>query len=305
MHRSRLRKSLALLLVALVVVALFAPAAVYARAGGGQSSNPGGSSSGGGFSGGSSGGGSSFGGGTSVIPVGGGSGGGGSFGTIVVIVIIIVVFLIIQNSKKGGGSGGGVVAPVQQMPVGPVSFDGLKELDPAFSEQAFYGRVNEMFMEIQDAWEARNMEPARRFLSAQQFEVLNNGVQELVRAGNINVLEGMHIDRIEPVSVTREGDADYVKIRITATTIDYTINEITKEIVNPAVLGDGKAAKTFQEFWTLTRKVGAQTKADASIRKCPNCGAPVTDGNYVKCAYCGTQMNDPALDWVLLRIEQP
>jgi ribosomal protein L32 len=52
------------------------------------------------------------------------------------------------------------------------------------------------------------------------------------------------------------------------------------------------------------RKSGAKTKADASIQKCPNCGAPVTDGNYVKCAYCGVQMNDPTLDWVLMRIEQ-
>jgi hypothetical protein len=63
--------------------------------------------------------------------------------------------------------------------------------------------------------------------------------------------------------------------------------------------------KTFDEYWTLVRKAGAQTKLDATIHKCPNCGGPVTDGNYVKCAYCGTMMNDPALDWVLLRIEQP
>jgi ribosomal protein L32 len=52
------------------------------------------------------------------------------------------------------------------------------------------------------------------------------------------------------------------------------------------------------------RKSGAQSKIDSSIQKCPNCGAPVTDGNYVKCAYCGAQMNDPTLDWVLMRIEQ-
>jgi hypothetical protein len=46
------------------------------------------------------------------------------------------------------------------------------------------------------------------------------------------------------------------------------------------------------------------SKMDATIQKCPNCGAPVTDGNYVKCAYCGVQLNDPTLDWVLMRIEQ-
>ena len=149
------------------------------------------------------------------------------------------------------------------------------------------------------------MEPARRFLSEQQFQVLADGVGEYVRNGQINKLDSIHIDKIEPVSVSREGESDYVKTLITATVIDYTIDERTQQIVNPGVLGDGKTPKTFQEYWTLVRRVGAQTKADASIRKCPNCGAPVTDGNYVKCAYCGTMMNDPALDWVLLRIEQP
>jgi predicted lipid-binding transport protein (Tim44 family) len=162
-----------------------------------------------------------------------------------------------------------------------------------------------MFLAIQKAWEARNMEPARRFLAEQQFQVLADGVGEYVRNGQINKLDSIHIDRVEPVSVTREGDSDYVKVMITASVIDYTVDERTGELVNPGVLGDGKTVKTFDEYWTLTRKVGAQTKADATIKKCPNCGGPVTDGNYVKCAYCGTMMNDPALDWVLLRIEQP
>jgi predicted lipid-binding transport protein (Tim44 family) len=183
-------------------------------------------------------------------------------------------------------------------------FAEVKAADPAFSEELFYGRVNEMFIAIQYAWMARNMEPVRRFLADQQFSVLQNGVQEYIMKGTINMLESVHITEMHPVEVTREGDYDSVKMLITAACIDYTINERTKEIVNPAELGDGKTPSTFQEYWTFMRKVGAQSKVDSSIQKCPNCGAPVTDGNYVKCAYCGSQMNDPTLDWVLMRIEQ-
>ena len=116
----------------------------------------------------------------------------------------------------------------------------MKASDPNFSEQLFYGRVNEMFLAVQKAWEARNMEPARRFLSQQQFDVLQGGVGEYVRNGQINKLDSIHIDKINPVSVTREGDSDYVKVILTATVIDYTIDERTGEIVNPDVLGDGK-----------------------------------------------------------------
>ena len=104
--------------------------------------------------------------------------------------------------------------------------------------------------------------------------------------------------------MTREGDFDYVNVMITATVIDYTVDERTGQMVNPAVLATARRRRRSTSTGRLSAS-GATTKADATIRKCPNCGAPVTDGNYVKCAYCGTQMNDPALDWVLLRIEQP
>ncbi|HEY5474041.1 MAG TPA: TIM44-like domain-containing protein [Candidatus Limnocylindrales bacterium] len=308
-RRSKLLKLATIALLVLLVVALVVPTIALARAGGGHTSNPGrsgGSSSR--SSGGSSGGGIP--GGLLLIPFVGNGGGGGCCGFLILVVIVVIVLVVINNMRKGGGPGpgsgaGGVPADAGVPTTGPAGFDELRANDPNFSEQAFYGRVNEMFLAIQKAWEARNMEPARRFLAEQQFQVLADGVGEYVRNGQINKLDSIHIDRIAPVSVSREGDSDYVKVMITATVIDYTIDERSGQIVNPGVLGDGKTPKTFDEYWTLVRKVGAQTKSDATIKKCPNCGGPVTDGNYVKCAYCGTMMNDPALDWVLLRIEQP
>jgi hypothetical protein len=301
------------LLVALVC-ALLVPAVALARAGGGHTSNSGssGRSSGGSSRSSGSGGGSagSFLGGAAVgsaLSGGSSSGGGGCCTGLIIIVIIVVAYIVITKFFGGGGGAtpGSPSGPVDLGSDAPANFDQLKADDPNFSEQAFYGRTNEMFLAIQKAWEARNMEPARRFLAEQQFQVLADGVGEYVRNGQINKLDSIHIDRVTPVSVTREGDSDYVKVLITASVIDYTIDERSGQIVNPGVLGDGKTVKTFDEYWTLVRKVGAQTKADATIKKCPNCGGPVTDGNYVKCAYCGTMMNDPALDWVLLRIEQP
>ena len=314
MTRLRISRLVALLLAAAIVAVLLVPAISLARAGGGHTSNPG--RSGGGFGGSSGGGslGSALGGAAIGSALSGGrSSGGGCCDFIFIVVIIVVIFIVVTRMRNKGGTsptgpsdyGSPMQGAAPPAPVSPQGFDALRASDPNFSEQMFYGRVNEMFLAVQKAWEARNMEPARRFLSEQQFQVLADGVGEYVRNGQINKLDSIHIDKIEPVSVSREGEADYVKVLLTATVIDYTIDERTQQIVNPGVLGDGTTPKTFQEYWTLMRKVGAQTKTDATIKKCPNCGGPVTDGNYVKCAYCGMMMNDPALDWVLLRIEQP
>jgi predicted lipid-binding transport protein (Tim44 family) len=284
----RRRKFIACVLLALLGSALLLPAFALARAGGGHTSNSGRSSSGSSGRSSSGGSGGSFLGGAALgSAVSGGGGGGGGCGTLIaVVIIIVVIYVVIQNMKKKGALPEGGLPDLQMPPLGqptaPATFDQLKADDPNFSEQAFYGRVNEMFLAIQEAWEARNMEPARRFLAEQQFQVLAEGVAEYVKNGQINKLDSVHIDRVEPVSVTREGDADYVKVLITASLIDYTVDERSGEIVNPDVLGDGKTVKTFDEYWTLQRKVGAQTKSDTTIKKCPNCGGPVTDGNYVK-----------------------
>ena len=310
---SRAKKILAVLAVVFLVVALLIPTVVFARAGGGHvggSSSSGGSKSSGSSSGGSSRGSS---GGSSIPFVGGSSSGGssgGCCGTIVIIVVIlaVVVYVIIKGKSGGGGSGGATLADISaaipEVEQGDL-FAEIKAADPNFNEQMFFGRVNEMFVAIQYAWMARNLEPVRRFLADQQFTVLNNSVQtDYVQKGQINKLDNVHITQMSPVEVVKMGEYDSVKMLIEAACIDYTVDERTGEIVNPGELGDGKTATTFQEYWTFMRKAGVQSKMDASIQKCPNCGGPVTDGNYVKCSYCGVQLNDPTLDWVLMRIEQ-
>jgi predicted lipid-binding transport protein (Tim44 family) len=312
-HHTLFRAALAVLAFALLCALVIAPVLALARAGGGQI---GGGFSGGGFSGGGGGFSGGSGGGLAVIPFIGGSG-DGCGGTIGIIVVVIIVLFVLSRMKGAGkGGGGGMPFNAGAAPGGPAWTPGapampagdpyaqIKAADPGFSEDFFYGRVNEMFIAIQYAWMNRNMEPVRRFLADQQFTVLQAGVQELVLKGRINMLESIHIVHIDPVQVSRESDYDSVKLAITAACIDYTIDERTKEIVNPHELGDGKTPSQFVEHWTFVRKSGAVSKPDQSIQKCPNCGAPVTDGNYVKCAYCGVMMNDPTLDWVLMRIEQ-
>jgi hypothetical protein len=312
-RRAISRVAAALTLAVLLLLAL-APAVAIARAGGGQSS-------GGGSGGGSSSGGFSSGGSSSGSRSSGGSS-PGTFGADDVMIIVGITVLVVGSIAvvfvwqwRSGSKTTSEVTGMEEISkflppeameqiMGGERFAIIRADDPDFNEEMFYGRVNEMFIAIQYAWMDRNMEPARRFLSDQQFSVLDQGVRGLVRDGQINKLENIHIDQMLPITIEQQGDYDVVKLLIAASAIDYTVDERTGKIVNPGTMGDGKTPKQFQEYWTLTRKVGAHSKVDSTINKCPNCGAPVTDGNYVKCAYCGMQMNDPALDWVLMRIEQ-
>jgi len=176
--------------------------------------------------------------------------------------------------------------------------------DPGFNEELFKGRVNEMFIAIKYAWSARDMKPVRRFLSDEQFRAADIKVQaDYVAKGRINRLEDIMITRIAPVEVERQGSFDSVKVMIEGTVTPSTVDENTGKLINERILGDGTTQRRFKEAWTFLRKTGVRSKSDATIRKCPNCGAPVSGGDYEDCAYCAAKLNDPSLDWVVVHIE--
>ncbi|MDO8964611.1 MAG: Tim44 domain-containing protein [Coriobacteriia bacterium] len=300
-HRAARRRTYAAIAVAVAIALFLIPLVAFARAGGGQ---VGGGSSGGGFSGGS---GSS---GFSSSSRGYSSGGSGSpfdnpvTGALIIgisVVTALIVGLVVVKVARAMRND--VPAPPAAMPAAAVAE--LTSTDPEFTEQAFRARVTEMFMAIQNAWMARDLEPARRFLADAQFNILNASVQtDYIAAGHINKLDALRLIDMWPVAVTREGGYDSVTMLIEASVIDYTVDERTGEIVNPAELGDGTTPTTFREYWTFMRGSGAVSRAGATIASCPNCGAAVSTEDYVKCAYCAASMNDPTLDWVLVRIEQ-
>ena len=40
-----------------------------------------------------------------------------------------------------------------------------------------------------------------------------------------------------------------------------------------------------------------------TTKECPNCGAPIDGDDRIRCSYCDVQLCDPALDWVVDRID--
>ncbi|HVC09677.1 MAG TPA: zinc-ribbon domain-containing transport protein [Elusimicrobiota bacterium] len=56
-----------------------------------------------------------------------------------------------------------------------------------------------------------------------------------------------------------------------------------------------------QHVFILKRKSGVLTEARSGLcsLRCPNCGAPQTQRDQVRCEYCGTPFNDGASHWVV------
>jgi hypothetical protein len=156
----------------------------------------------------------------------------------------------------------------------------VRESDPEFELSAFLLRVGEMFSAYHDALDKGDMQPVRRFVDEAAYAELEPTVCRIGRrAGGARLLK---IRAIRAITARHDDGLDLIRVFITAD------QSGTDDILC--------------EYWELIRKRGTLTQPGMSITKCPNCGGPVDGLDPTRCAYCGTRLADPALDWVVRKI---
>lgn len=170
----------------------------------------------------------------------------------------------------------------------PISFSvpehrgiqGIREADPDFDLSAFLVRVGEMFSAYHEAIDNGDLKPVRRFVDESAYTQLEPRVCEAGRiAGGPRALK---IRAIRAITARHDDGLDLIRVFISS---------------DQAGTDD-----VLCEYWELIRKRGTLTKPGMSITKCPNCGGPVDGLDPTRCAYCGTRLADPALDWVVRKI---
>jgi predicted lipid-binding transport protein (Tim44 family) len=197
-----------------------------------------------------------------------------------------------------GGAAGAVEGTEILAP--QAGFATIHAADPAFDERAFSARAERAFMTLQQAWENRDLDTARTFLSPGCYLAWSAQLEQMTAEHRRNVLEGLRVDALTPLKVIHGRVYDDVTVRIEATCADYEIDETTGKIV----FGDRTPAP-FVEFWTFQRSVDARSGgADLLDKKCPNCGAPLQVNAVGECRYCKVAVTSGKFDWVLSRIEQ-
>ncbi|HEY3317868.1 MAG TPA: zinc-ribbon domain-containing transport protein [Coriobacteriia bacterium] len=164
-----------------------------------------------------------------------------------------------------------------------IGFGAIRHADPAFDLDTFYARVAEMFQAYHAALAKNDLAPARRFIDERYYRELADRMKSQEASIPSAVPEPEHA---RAMTARHEEGMDTVRVMITA-----------------AYPGQARGSQKLQEYWTLIRRAGAQTKAGLSAYKCPNCGAPTDGDDPTRCSYCGARLADPALDWVVSRID--
>ncbi len=177
---------------------------------------------------------------------------------------------------------------------------GLQAADPGFAVSVFMGRVQTAFMTLQDAWCRQNLETGRAFLSPGAYFGWRAQLDTMAAEGRRDVMEGLRIDRIEPIRVIHGRVFDDLTVRINAAAADFEVDGAGR-----IVFGD-RSVRPFVEDWTFQRSVGTATtgKPGTLENTCPGCGAPLVLTQIGECRYCKAAVTSGKFDWVVSRIEQ-
>jgi ribosomal protein L37AE/L43A len=230
--------------------------------------------------------------------------GGGS--TVGVLIVIFVVYSMLRN-KRGRIPGDfnpnrydSQPAPVS-IPLAGDGLDQLKQKDPNFSEAGFITRVNNMYMQLQDAWMKKDWKAVRPFETNELFNMHARQLQAFIDKHTTNMMEEICVLDTRISKYTSDGTNDEVDVVLKARLKDYVVDDTTRKVVE----GDPHRENYITYLLKMIRKQGVLTKVDAEPAKvshCPNCGADVSVNASGQCEYCGSVITGGQYDWVLAAV---
>lgn len=232
-----------------------------------------------------------------------GGGGGGDLPTPVVIIILgFFAFMFIyafRTSKKkpSGGATGGTVTDVSKLR----SLSEYNALDPGFDATALRETLSNLYVRMQNAWTAKDIEPVRPYFSDALYQQMDRQLNAYREGRRTNYVERIAVLGLEIRGWYQEGGNDCMVASVRTRIVDYTLNDVTGELIS----GD-RAKEKFMEYeWILQRPTGQVTVAegDTASVHCPSCGAPLTINQSARCPYCDSVVTVAEHSWVLFAMK--
>lgn len=172
----------------------------------------------------------------------------------------------------------------------------MLKTDPDFDFREFLKFAENTFIELQNAWSARDWERVRTLEGEALFEHHNTQLQEYIRLGRINKVEDIEIKESYLHEYVIERDHEYLTVYLDTKMLDYIIDERTDKVI----MGSNKNKYNMRYLMTFMR---TKNTTENGSKICPHCGADVETGSSGVCPFCGSVIHADSYGWVLSDLE--
>ena len=214
-----------------------------------------------------------------------------------IMAVALVVFL---RRKKGKGSGS------EAQPAGAqiTSDERLKDLselaaqDPEFNSAKVEEKVANLYVQMQNAWTAKDLEPMRPYMTGELYGQFDRQLDVLRKSRRTNRVDDIAVLDVALRGYYEQDDNECLVARVRTRIKDYTVDDATGDVVS----GDADRELFMEYEYTLVRTKGTRTGGQAgevAMVHCPNCGAPIDLAQSAKCEYCGGVVTAKDYGWVI------
>ena len=223
----------------------------------------------------------------------GGSSGSGSGGGLVVGVLVVVGIFVVMGVVKKGSSGGATSSAPRPAGATVVDASLLRSIsdyrmrDPGFSEPALCERISNLYVQMQNCWTMKNLEPLRPYFTDASYAQFDRQLESHRLNERTN-----YIDRIAVLGVQLRGwyeqeNNDCMVANVRTRIVDYTKDDRTGSIISGSITAEKFMTYEYIMVRSSGFVTGAQDRNAATIN-CPNCAAPLNINFSAKCPYCGS-----------------
>jgi len=128
----------------------------------------------------------------------------------------------------------------------------IRRMDPYFDEEKFRDQAMDFFFKVQAAWAKRDMTGMRNLLTDEVYRSIQAEADRLRQEKKINRLDNIAVRSVDIMEAWQENGEDFITIKFLANLLDYTIDEVTGDLV----AGSKDEPVRFEEYWTFSRRGG-------------------------------------------------
>ena len=220
-----------------------------------------------------------------------------------VFVLIVIAFIFFSKSRRSSHASsrrnpaGAAATPISRLR--PISE--LDQKDPAFSEESMREKISNLYVQMQNAWQNKDIECVRPYFSDALFTQMDRQLDAFRRNHRTNYVERIAVLDITLRGWYEEDQQDYLVANLKTRIVDYTVDDKTGKVIS-----GNKNRELFMEYeWILSRAADVKTGDFDGMRtvNCPNCGAPLSINETAQCPYCDSVVTLEQHDWVITAIK--
>ena len=172
------------------------------------------------------------------------------------------------------------------------------ELDPEFDEERIRTLMSNLYVQMQETWQKKDISPLRPYMTDKFFSQMDNQLDQFRKMGRTDYTERIAVLSTDLRGWRQAAGMDYITVGVNARIVSYTLDDRTGELIS----GDRKREKFMEYEIELCRKTGETTQPESEgihTETCPHCGAPLKLNASAQCEYCGSVVTSVNSDWAV------